>query len=112
MIDSYGFGRMVINGKAYTKDLIIFPDRVEDGWRRKEGHRLCIDDVKKIIEEKPEVLVIGTGYYGLMKVLPETEERLSSEGIRLIAQGTREAYKTYNGLSKSKKVVAAFHLTC
>ena len=112
MINSYSFGRIVIDGKEYTRDIIVFPDHIETDWWRKEGHKLCIDDIKDILKEKPEVLVVGTGYYGLMKVLPKAEKRLNSEGIKVIAQMTREACKTYNDLLKSNKVVAAFHLTC
>ena len=28
MIDSYGFGVMVINGRRYTSDVIVFPEKV------------------------------------------------------------------------------------
>ncbi|MEM3578264.1 MAG: Mth938-like domain-containing protein [Candidatus Bathyarchaeia archaeon] len=28
MIDSYDFGVIVVNGKRYTSDVIIFPERV------------------------------------------------------------------------------------
>ena len=112
MIESYNFGQIVIDGKKYTKDVIIFPDRVKGSWSRKEGHRLSTEDIQEILKEKPEILVVGTGYAGLMKIAPETRERLQSEGIQLIAENTRKACKAYNQLSKSKKVVAAFHLTC
>ena len=39
-IDRYAFGNIVIDGKAYTKDVIIFPDRVYSPWWRKDGHFL------------------------------------------------------------------------
>ena len=113
MIDSYDFGQIVIDGRRYTSDVIVFPDRVRDGWWRKEGHRLHVEDIDRTVEEeKPEVLVVGTGYSGLMKVLPETEKYLKSKGIELIVQSTREACKTFDRLVKSKKVIAALHLTC
>ena len=112
MIDSYDFGRIVVNGKRYNSDLIIFPDKVRDGWRRKKGHRLHVEDLKDILEAKPEVLVVGTGYSGLMTVPSETRKYVESEGIELIAQNTREACKTFNRLVKSKKVIAALHITC
>ena len=112
MIDSYAFGRIVIDGKRYTTDVIIFPDRVKHGWWRKEGHQLCTDDVKEVIQERPEILVVGTGSVGLMRVLPETKESLESVGIRLIVENTRKACETYNQLSKSRRIVAALHLTC
>jgi len=115
LIDSYEFGAMVINGKRYTSDVVIFPDRVLDGWWRREGHRLYVEDLKEVLgaEPTPEVLVVGTGYSGLMKVSPGVEEALRGSGIELIAQPTKQACQTFNELLKSgRRVVAAFHLTC
>jgi hypothetical protein len=45
MITSYDFGHIIIDGKRYTSDLIVFPDRVKVGWWRKEGHRLQLEDL-------------------------------------------------------------------
>lgn len=112
MIEFYDFGRMKINGVTYTTDLIIFREEVKPNWWRIEGHKLQIEDLRDILKEKPEILVVGTGYYGLMKIPPETEKQLQAEGIKLIAEKTGEAYKIYNKLSKSKRVAGAFHLTC
>ena len=112
LIDAYRFGCMVVDGKQYTSDLIIFPDRVLDGWWRKEGHQLCVDDITEILNEEPEALVMGTGYKGLMRVLPEVKERLTSERITLIAEKITTTYITFNILVKTKQVVGAFHITC
>jgi len=112
MIKSYDFGRIVINGRDFGSDVVIFPDRVKANWWRKEGHILSVDDVKQIVDAKPEVLVVGTGYSGLMKIPPQTERYVKSSGIELIAAKTEKACKIYNELSKSRRVVAAFHLTC
>jgi hypothetical protein len=112
MIDSYDFGRIVINGKCYNTDLIVFSYKVRDGWWRKEGHRLDVEDLRDVLEVKPEVLVVGTGYSGLMRVPAETRGYVESEGIEFIAQKTAEACETFNCLVKSRKVVAALHLTC
>jgi len=112
MIDSYDFGRIVINGRTYTSDVIIFPNRVKDEWWRREGHRLHIEDIEEVIEERPEVLVVGRGYSGLMEVPKEIADYLRSRRIELIAEDTKKASEIYNKLSKSKKIVAALHLTC
>ncbi len=115
MIDSYDFGVMVINGKRYASDVIVFPEKIIDGWWRREGHKVYTEDLKEILEHKPklEVLVVGTGYYGLVKISPEASEALKSHGIELVAQPTGEAYQTFNKLLKSnKRVAGAFHLTC
>jgi hypothetical protein len=110
--DSYNFGRIIIDGKSYDKDLIIFPSRIEAGWWRKEGHRLHMSDLREVLEAKPDVLVIGTGYYGEMFIPDETRKHVESEGIELIGQNTAEACKTFNHLTESRKAVAALHLTC
>lgn len=112
MIDSYSFGQVVTNGRKYTSDVIVFPNRVRDNWWRKEGHSLHVEDIGEILQEKPEVLVVGTGSSGLVRIPEETRERIESEGIELIAEPTERACETFNRLSKSKKVVAALHLTC
>jgi hypothetical protein len=115
LIDSYEFGRIVIKGKRYRSDVIIFPERVLDGWWRREGHRLYVEDLKEVLnaEPQPEVLIVGTGYSGLMKVSDEVEVLLRSRGINLIAQPTKQACQTFNELLKTgRKVVSAFHLTC
>jgi len=112
MIESYDFGTIVIDGRKFGSDLVIYPDRIHENWWRGEGHTLSVDDVKEIVEAKPEVLVVGTGYSGFMKIHPDTENFLKSRGIKLIAAKTEKACKTYNELSKSRRVVAAFHLTC
>jgi len=112
LIESYDFGSIVIDRRKFRRDVVIFPDRIEENWWRKEGHALRIEDVSEIVKAKPEILVIGTGYSGMMKIHPQTEQYLRSSGIELIAFETERACKTFNELSKSRRVVAALHLTC
>lgn len=112
MIEFYDFGKIIIDGEEYSNDVIIYPDRVEASWWRKVGHELCLEDIKDVFKEKPDVLVVGTGYSGLMRVLPEVEEALREKGIELKVECTKRACEVYNELSKSQKVIAALHLTC
>jgi hypothetical protein len=112
IIDSYNFGQVIVNGKRYTSDIIIFPDRVKDNWRRKMAHQLCLGDIAEVMTESPEVLVVGTGASGLMKVLPEVKQSIDAQGIKLIVEATGKACPTYNQFCHSQKVIAALHLTC
>jgi len=112
MIDHYNFGEIIIDGKTYTSDVIIYPNRVDSTWWRKEGHKLQTEDITEIVNEKPEVLVVGTGRFGMMRVMPEVENLLKSLGIQLVAEKTETACREYNRLKGSRKVVAALHLTC
>ena len=111
-IDSYHFGEIVINGKKYSSDIVIFPDRISDNWWRKTGHELCANDIAEVITENPEVLVVGTGASGLMKVLPEVEQVAQAQGIKLIVETTDKACNTYNRLCHSQRIIAALHITC
>ena len=112
MIDSYSFGSITVNGRRYTSDLIIYPDRVDSSWWRREGHNLCMEDLGEVLRYQPEVLVIGRGKPGLMTVGDDLIELLNQRGIEVRAAPTAKAVKLYNQLSPGKKVVAALHLTC
>ncbi|MDH5816517.1 MAG: Mth938-like domain-containing protein [Candidatus Nezhaarchaeota archaeon] len=110
-IDEYGFGKIVIDGKKYNRDVVITPKEVREWWRVK-GHEVCVKDLELIENEDLDVLIIGTGYFGIVKVLPEVKEWAKKRGVELIALPTREACNLYNEKSREKRVVAALHLTC
>jgi len=112
MIEKYNFGQIKIKGKIYTTDVIIYPDKVDGNWWRKKGHLLLPQDLKEVIKEKPDILVIGTGNSGLMKIPTSTKQWIESQGIKLIDTPTKKACTIYNQLGKSAKVIAALHLTC
>ena len=113
MIENYSFGQILINGKKYNSDLIIFKDYIFDSWWRKEGHNLCIDDIKEVIDKRPDILIIGTGYFGLMKVPKELIENIKSSGIKeVVVKKTGDACTEYNKLHTKNNLIAAFHLTC
>ncbi len=112
-IEHYRFGAITVDGQRHTRDLIILPDeRIVAGWWRKEGHALHPGDLTAVFEAAPEVLVVGTGAYGMMRVTEKTRRALATAGIRLIAAPTAEAVKTYNELREETRVAAALHLTC
>lgn len=111
-IDSYSFGRMVIDGKTYQSDLIIYPEKVESSWRRKEGHLLQSEDLKTVTASNPEVLIIGTGYFGLMKLPDELRNELLGRNLELYVEKSSHAAEIFNAIHTKRKAVAAFHLTC
>ena len=111
-IEHYSFGKIIIDGKSYTSDVIIYPDRVSASWWRKEGHNLDIADLTDVIKAKPDVLVVGTGYSGAMRVPQETLTHLESKGITVKVSRSSEAVELFNTLQTGKNVVAALHLTC
>ncbi len=112
MIESYNFGEIKILGKTYRSDIIVYPDHVNTQWWRKEGHNLTIEDIKEVIEARPEVIIIGTGQPGLMKVPKETKEMIDKCGIEIIILPTDKACQEYNRVATKKNVIACLHLTC
>lgn len=111
-IDSYQFGEIVIDGKTYRSDLLVFPDRVIDSWWRKKGHLLQFEDLTPVLEANPEVLVVGTGYFGIMAVPPGLKQQISGAGIEVCDARTKQAVCIFNSLVGQKRVIAALHLTC
>ncbi len=111
-IESYRFGEIVIDGRKYSSDVIIYPDRIQDHWWRREGHSLEISDVLGVLEDPPEVLVIGQGSASRMSVSTEIRKKLLDAGIEVIAEPTDQACKSYNRFRGKRQVVAALHLTC
>lgn len=111
-IESYSFGNIVIDGLQYSKDVIVYPDRIDSPWWRREGHSLASEDIREILESPPDFLVIGTGKSGLMQLPAETHRRLKETGMEVIVESTGQACKTYNRLRNQGRTVAALHLTC
>ena len=111
-IDHCSFGKIVINGRTYTSDVIIYQDSVDSSWWRKEGHYLQPVDLNEAVSAKPDLLIIGTGHSGVMVVPEETIRFIKSKDIEILVERTERATELYNSLSKGKKVVAALHLTC
>ncbi|MHA1259861.1 MAG: MTH938/NDUFAF3 family protein [Candidatus Heimdallarchaeaceae archaeon] len=87
LITKYSFGRMIVNEMKYNKDLIVFPDEIKTNWWRKEGHKLCLEDLSILKEKQPEILILGTGSLGLMKVPDEVIEKLKEMGIDARSSG-------------------------
>jgi len=111
-VEHYSFGSITIDGKTYTSDVIIYPGRVDSSWWRKEGHYLQVVDLVDVINAKPEVLIIGTGYSGVMVVPKETVSHLESKGIEVHVARSEKAVEMFNKLQKEKLVIAALQLTC
>ena len=117
-IEEYHFGFITIDGKDYTHDVEIrWTGEILDWWRR-ESHVIDVEDVKKALEQNPEVVIIGTGESGLARVTEEAKKEIEGKGIKLIIDITEEAVKALNVIDKESeegkktKVIGLLHLTC
>ncbi|MEO0077071.1 MAG: MTH938/NDUFAF3 family protein [candidate division WOR-3 bacterium] len=121
-IDGTGFGWIKIDGIKYDTDVIIFVNgEIENRYRNFQGdnHLVSQWEVEKIIThktvanehiEKPEVLIVGTGQAGIVRVTDEAKSFLAKQGIKLIAEITPIAIKRFNEIKDKKSAV--FHVTC
>jgi hypothetical protein len=112
-VDTYEFGRIVVDGVEYRADLIILPDGVAPDWWRREGHSLAPEDLPAATAAAVATLVVGTGAYGAMAVPAATVAFLAERDIALEAKPTAAAVERYNALAAAgERVAAALHLTC
>jgi hypothetical protein len=112
-VEHYSFGRIRIDGKEYTSDVIVGLGYLRDGWWRKEGHRVQLEDVASILDLDFEVIIFGTGANGRVRVDDEVVRAFKERGKEVIVAMTGEAVKVYNELlKKNRKVILAAHLTC
>ena len=113
MIESYSFGNMTIMGESHRNDLKIIDNQIVGNWWRREGHALYAEDIDDILYSSVEMLVVGTGAYGSMRVTEEAKKAMEGRGIKFVAVPTKEAVTIFNTLhGQGKRVAAAFHLTC
>jgi len=113
MIDSITFGAMVINGRRYSSDLIIFPDgRIRDAWWRNRGHVLVKEDIQTLLDAEPEVIIAGTGIHGRMKPEAGLGAALGKLGVQLMSGPNDQAVIWFNDRLVTMKVGACFHLSC
>ena len=101
--DATGFGWIVIDGKKYRRDMMVFPDgRVE---KRKGGilifggHTFKREEIEKLWTAKSEVVVIGTGTSGLAKVADDAKTFAEEKRLELIELLSHEAIKKFNDLT-------------
>ncbi len=120
MIEKYNFGFIVIDGRKYDYDVEVRWSGEVLKWWRKESHIFALEDVERAVEQGPDVIILGTGAYGLAKVPKQTQKFIKDKGIELIIDKTGEAVKTFNIIKEKSedeqgrktKIIGLFHLTC
>jgi hypothetical protein len=109
-ISDYRFGRIKIDETVYTNDIILLGKKVEANWWRDRGHKLKMDDLESVIEYNPDVLIVGTGASGNMKISLDV---IQNDYFDVEYYETKKVAEVYNQkLDNDKKVAAALHLTC
>jgi len=110
-INGYRSGRLTVDGREVTRDVIVLPGRVIENWWRREGHELAWMDLEDVADELPERLVVGTGADERMRPDPEVFDRLKERGVEVECLPTDRAVARFAELDPAM-TAAALHLTC
>ena len=110
------FGSIEVEGREYENDIVIEGGRVRERkkkpskrYRDEFGHTPLSAD-----EELPwggGQLIIGTGAYGSLPIMPQVLEEARRRGVDLAAIPTEEACRLIAGLDR-REVHAVLHVTC
>ena len=113
MITEFSFGTIVANGQTCNNDIKIVQGALVPDWWRKSGHSVEIEDVQDALDADPEILVIGTGQPGYMRITDSLRRYLQKNNIKLIEEPTSDAVKTFNRLfGQGKRLSGGFHVGC
>jgi hypothetical protein len=111
------FGSIKIGEEVHERDVIIrLSGQVKK--RKKElskkaygtSHIISLDEAKHVYEEGAELLIIGTGQYGLVQLSDEAAKYLRRKKCKVRLQPTPEAIQVWN--EAKGDVIGLFHVTC
>lgn len=110
------FGEIEIDGQQYAHDVVIDGGKVRKrakkaskAYRGAYGHTPL-----SLGENLPwggQQLIVGTGTYGRLPVMPEVGEEAARRKIELVVVPTEEACRLLAD-RKAKDVYAVLHVTC
>ena len=110
------FGKLEIDGQVYDYDVTIEAGQVQK--RKKKASRAYRDRYghTPLSAEEPlplggDRLIIGTGAYGRLPVMPEVAEAAQSKQVSVVTVPTAEACSMI-GRMDDKDVHAILHVTC
>jgi hypothetical protein len=104
------FGLLVYSAIPFPAvDLVIHTDGLP-AIRGSKSHFVGLAEVEGLLKERPEVLIIGTGYENMVQV---EEQILAMSSVQVLPLPTPEAVRRYNELKgEGKRVAAIVHSTC
>jgi len=116
-INGTEFGKITVNNKTFDFDIAIMPNGeiMKRNARASEmyygtHHMICKEELRQIIDSKPQVLVIGLGQYSGCRLEDSVKRECEKNGIKLITEPTPKAIKTFNQTEARK--AGLFHVTC
>jgi len=116
-IEGTSFGNITIDGKTYDHDVVIRLDGNIVKRKKKlskklygTSHMVSKDEAKFVFERGSELLILGSGQDGNVRLSPEAEGYLAKKGCKIVIQPTPGALRVFNE-ARGKKI-GLFHVTC
>ena len=106
LVTGYGAGWVEINGTRYSKSLIVLPNLLIPDWPADDFDSLSEESFRRLLELKPEVVLLGTGEKHRF-LHPRISRELTAANISLESMDTAAACRTYNILMAEGRHVAA-----
>lgn len=110
------FGQINIEGEHYSHDVVIECGKVRKrqkksskAFRDRFGHTPL--SVQENIPWQGKKLLIGTGAYGSLPIMPEVYEEAKRRGVEVVAMPTVEVCKLVKDY-RTKDINAVLHVTC
>jgi len=116
-IETCTWGTVEVEGEGSFKDSKLYPGGAR-GWDWNEtgtSHQPGIQpaDVRELIDNGAEVVVLSRGKNRRLQVMDETIDRLEEEGVEVDVLETDRAVERYNELADAGRAVGALiHSTC
>jgi len=116
-IDSFSFGSIVVEGKKYSRDVLIFPDgsvkKRKGGFWKYGSHAIKKREIEELVKANPEVVIVGTGTDAKAKLESGVESLVKEAKMELVTFPSKEAIERLNQLvGENKRVSALIHITC
>ena len=115
VIDSTKFGSITINGRTYYEEdnYIVFWDGEIKGLHTAERHLFGRPELEMILKKNPEIVIVGTGISGLLRVSEDARSLCRGKEVELVEIVSKKAVIKFNeSINQEKKVAAFIHVTC
>jgi uncharacterized protein len=107
---AYGTGYLAVNGIRYEHPLLVFPDQPPLPWPVGDFTALSAEDAGRLLENRPEIIVFGTGP-GQLLPGKNLLRALAGTGIGFEIMGSAAGCRTFNILAgEGRRVLGAMCL--
>ena len=117
IINRSKFGSITAEGEVFKRDVIIRLNGKVKKRKKKlskaiygTSHIVSLDEARHVYEEGAELLIVGAGQHGLVKLSDEAADYLRQKVCRVELLPTPEAIQVWNEVEGA--VIGLFHVTC